>query len=339
MKRKTALITGITGQDGSYLSEFLISKNYIVHGIIRRSSLIKTERIDHLINDPKLFQKNLYLHYGDMTDNSNLSGLITRIKPDEIYNLAAQSHVKVSFETPEYTANCDALGALRILEAVYNLKLLNTKIYQASTSEMFGKTKVGFVQNEKTPFHPQSPYGAAKLYAYWITKIYRESYNMFACNGILFNHESPKRGPTFVTKKIIDGVNNYLINGRCFELGNIYSYRDFGHAKDYIESMWKILQLPKPDDFVIATGNTITIKEFVNKCLKYKKINYKWIGKDLKTKCIDIDKNKTIISINKRLFRPLEVDYLKGDFTKAKKVLKWKPKFKVDDLIKDMFEN
>ena len=339
MKKKTALITGISGQDGSYLTDYLLNKNYTVHGIIRRSSLIKTDRIDHLIHNPKIFQKTLYLHYGDMTDNSNLLGLIARIKPDEIYNLAAQSHVKVSFETPEYTANCDALGALRILEAVFNLGLKKTKIYQASTSEMFGKTKIGFSQNEKTNFSPQSPYGAAKLYAYWITKIYRESYNIFASNGILFNHESPKRGPTFVTKKIINGINYYIKHKKSFELGNIDSYRDFGHAKDYVVSMWKILQLKKADDFVVATGNTITIKEFVNRCLKYKKIKFKWIGKGLKTKCIDIEKSKTIISINKRLFRPLEVDYLRGNYNKAKKTLGWKPKYNINDLIKDMFNN
>ena len=338
VKNKVALITGISGQDGSYLTELLLNKGYIVHGVVRRSSLIKTDRIDKFFNDKNFYPKRFMLHYGDMNDSSSLQSIILKVRPTEIYNLAAQSHVKVSFEIPEYTANSDALGTMRVLEIIRSLNL-KTKFYQASTSEMFGKTKLNTKQNEKTLFIPRSPYGAAKLYAHWITTIYRESYNIFACSGILFNHESPLRGKNFVTKKIVDGISNYILKGQSFSLGNIYAMRDWGHAKDFVEAMWRIMQYKKPDDFVIATGDSITIKDFVNKCLKYNKINFKWSGKKFNEKCIDTKSGSTIIKIDKKQFRPLEVDYLKGDYSKAKKLLKWKPKFSIDDLIIDMFQN
>jgi len=334
--KKIALIYGITGQDGSYLSELLIRKNYIVHGVKRRSSSINTERINHLYQDPHEKNKNFILHYGDLTDTISVKNTIEQIKPDEIYNLAAQSHVGVSFKIPEYTANVDALGTLRILETIKSLNLKKKiKFYQAGTSEMFGKT-VGKYQNEKTNFYPRSPYAASKVYAHWITINYRESYNIFACNGILFNHESPVRGETFVTKKIVSGLfkikNNKL---KTLYLGNIYSKRDWGHARDYVEAMWKILQQKKPDDFVIATGKQYTVKQFVDLTCKELDLKIKWKGKGLNE--VALDKNgKAIIRIDKNYFRPAEVDSLLGDPSKAKKILKWKPKTNLKNLIREM---
>ena len=334
--KKKALITGITGQDGSYLAELLISKGYVVHGLIRRSSLIKTDRIDHLFN-----HKSLHLHYGDMTDDLSIFRIISMIKPHEIYNLAAQSHVKVSFELPLYTANADALGTLRILEAVKSLGL-SSKIYQASTSELYGKLKTNKSINEKTPFNPVSPYGVAKLYSYEIIKTYRSAYNIFASNGILFNHESPRRGETFVTRKITIGIKNYIKYHKHFELGNLYSKRDWGHAKDYAIGMWKILQHSKPDDFILSTNKSISIKKFLEICLNISKIKYEFIY-DKKTKNISkiIDKrnSKTIVKINKKYFRPNEVPFLKGDYSKAKKLLKWEPKIDLQTLIREMISS
>ena len=321
--KKIALITGITGQDGSYLAELLISKGYIVHGLIRRSSLIKTDRIDHLF-----YNKSLHLHYGDMTDDLSIFRIISSIKPNEIYNLAAQSHVKVSFELPLYTANADALGTLRILEAVKSLGL-SCKIYQASTSELYGQLKKHRSVDENTPFNPVSPYGVAKLYSYEIIKTYRKAYGIFSSNGILFNHESPRRGETFVTRKIIIGIKNYIKYKRSFDLGNLDAKRDWGHAKDYAIGMWKILQYKKPDDFVLATNKTTSIKKFLEICLKNFNIKYEYIyNKKTKkiTRIIDKVNSKTIVKINEKYFRPNEVPYLKGDFSKAKKLLNWEPK-------------
>ncbi len=337
--KKKAIIYGVTGQDGSYLSEFLIKKNYEVHGVKRRSSSINTTRIDHLYQDPHEKKKNFILHYGDICDSISVKNLISKINPDEIYNLAAQSHVGVSFQIPEYTANVDALGTLRILEAIRSLKSnKRIKFYQAGTSEMFGKTGGGF-QNEKTKFYPRSPYAASKIYAHWITINYRESYNIFACNGILFNHESPVRGETFVTKKIVSGLCKIKKKKlKTLYLGNIYSKRDWGHAKDYVEAMWKMLQQKKPDDFVIATGKQYTVKQFINLVCKEIKIKIKWVGKGLNEKAIDINGN-AIIKIDKNYFRPTEVDTLLGDASKARKILDWKPKINIHDLIKDMVEN
>ena len=337
--KKEALIFGITGQDGSYLAEYLLKKNYIVHGVIRRSSSINTSRIDHIYQDPHEKKYNLRLHYGDVTDSLSVMRIIQKTKPNEIYNLAAQSHVGVSFEVPEYTANADALGTLRILEAIKNLKLKKIKFYQAGTSEMYGKTRDRF-QNEKTYFYPASPYGAAKLYAYWITVNYREAYNIFACNGILFNHESPRRGVNFVTKKIVQGlckIKKKKLN--TLFLGNLYSKRDWGYAPDYCEAMWKILQQKKPDDFVIATGKTYTIKNFINSCCKYLNLRIKWIGKGINEKCINLDTMKTIIKIDSKYFRPVEVDYLLGDAKKARKKLNWKPKTNIKQLIEIMVKS
>ena len=331
--KKKALITGITGQDGSYLAELLISKGYEVHGLIRRSSLIKTDRIDHLFD-----HKNLNLHYGDMTDDLSIFKIISTIKPNEIYNLAAQSHVKVSFELPLYTANADALGSLRILESVKSLKL-KTKIYQASTSELYGQIKSNKSINETTPFNPVSPYGVAKLYSFEIIKTYRMAYGIFASNGILFNHESPRRGETFVTRKITIGLKNYLKNNKFFELGNINAIRDWGHARDYAEGMWKILQHNKPDDFILATNKSYSIKKFLEICMKKCGLKYEFIlDKKTKkiTKIIDKKNGKTIVRINKKYFRPNEVPYLKGDFSKAKKLLGWVPKTELENLIDEM---
>ena len=334
--KKKALIYGITGQDGSYLSELLLKKKYEVHGVKRRSSSLNTSRIDHLYQDPQQKNKNFILHYGDISDSISVNNLISKIKPDEIYNLAAQSHVGVSFQIPEYTANVDGLGALRILEAIKSLdSVKKIKFYQAGTSEMFGKTDGGF-QNEKTKFYPRSPYAAAKIYAHWITINYRESYNLFACNGILFNHESPVRGETFVTKKIISGlckIKKKKLN--TLYLGNLYSKRDWGHAQDYVEAMWKMLQQKKPEDFVIATGKQYTVKQFINLVCKQLEIKIKWKGKGLKEKAYN-DDGKAIIKIDKSYFRPTEVDSLLGDASKARRILSWKPKMSVDDLIKDM---
>jgi GDPmannose 4,6-dehydratase len=334
--RKIALIFGVTGQDGAYLSEFLLKKNYIVHGVKRRSSSLNTKRIDHIYQDPHDRNRKFILHYGDITDSISVANIINKVKPNEIYNLAAQSHVGVSFEIPEYTANVDAIGALRILEAIRFLKLeKKTKYYQAGTSEMFGKTISKF-QNEQTRFYPRSPYAAAKLYAHWITVNYRESYSIFACNGILFNHESPVRGETFVTKKIVSSlwkIKNRNLNK--FYLGNLYAKRDWGHAKDYVEAMWKILQQKSPDDFVIATGKQFTVKQFINLVCKQLKIKIFWKGRGLNERAYN-DKGKIIIATDKKYFRPAEVDNLLGDSTKARKLLKWKPKFNIKDLIKDM---
>ena len=338
MKKKIALIFGVTGQDGSYLAEFLIKKRYLVHGVKRRSSSFNTGRIDHIYQEPFENRRNFFLHYGDVTDAISVSSLIKKIKPTEIYNLAAQSHVSVSFEVPEYTANADAVGALRILEAIkfhgYEKK---TKFYQAGTSEMFGKVKE-IPQNEKTPFYPRSPYGVAKVYAHWITVNYREAYNIFACNGILFNHESPVRGETFVTRKIVLGLCKIkLKKQKTLYLGNLYAKRDWGHAKDYVEAMWKMLQKSKPNDYVISTGKQYTVKYFINLVLKELDIKFFWKGKGIKEKCFD-ESGKCIIACSKEYFRPLEVDTLLGDSKKAKKELNWKPKTSVKLLVKEMVD-
>ena len=336
---KKALIFGVTGQDGSYLAEFLLKKKYSVHGVVRRSSSINTKRIDHIFPHPFHKNKNkFYLHWGDVTDGMSVSSLIKKIQPNEIYNLAAQSHVSVSFELPEYTASTDAFGVLRILEAIRFHKLeKKTKFYQAGTSEMFGKT-LKTPQNEETPFRPQSPYGVAKVYAHLITKNYREAYNIFACNGILFNHESPVRGETFVTRKIIIGLCN-IKKGKQKKLylGNLDAKRDWGHAEDYVIAMWKMLQKKVPDDYVIATGKQFSVKEFINLSLKALNIKYRWKGKGIKSKCFDHNGN-CIIECKKRYYRPLEVDSLIGDASKAKKELKWKPKKNIYQLINEMIE-
>ena len=335
-KKKKALIFGVTGQDGSYLSELLLSKKYIVHGVKRRSSSINTSRIDHLYQDPHEKKKTFFLHYGDITDSTSVSKIINDIQPDEIYNLAAQSHVAVSFEVPEYTANADALGALRILEAIKFHGLENkTKFYQAGTSEMFGKVQE-VPQNEKTPFYPMSPYGVAKVYAHLIAKNYREAYNIFASNGILFNHESPRRGETFVTKKIVLALSKIKmgIQKKLF-LGNLYAKRDWGHAKDYCQAMWKILQQKKPDDFVIATGKQYTVKEFANATMKELGIKFYWKGSGVKEKCYD-ENGVVFIECDPAYYRPLEVDTLLGDASKARKTLKWKPTTNLKNLVKEM---
>ncbi len=338
-KNKVALIFGVTGQDGSYLSEFLLKKKYIVNGVIRRSSSINTFRVDHIYQDPHEKNYRFRLHYGDITDSSSVSSIIKKTKPNEIYNLAAQSHVAVSFEVPEYTANADALGTLRILEAIKFHKLeKKTKFYQAGTSEMYGKVQK-IPQNEKTNFYPQSPYGVAKLYAHWITKNYREAYKIFACNGILFNHESPRRGETFVTKKIISALCK-IKEGKQKKLflGNLNAKRDWGHARDYCLAMWKILQQKKPDDYVIATGKQYSIKQFVN--ITAKKIGLKifWKGKELNEKAYD-EKGIPIIECDKNYFRPLDVNTLLGDAKKARKILKWKPKENLNSLIDEMIKS
>ena len=337
MKKKIALITGITGQDGSYLAELLLKKKYKVHGVIRRSSSFNTGRIDHLYQDPHSKFKNLFLHYGDMTDSLSLQKIINDIKPDEIYNLAAQSHVAVSFQQPEYTANSDGLGALRILEIIKNIKSKKIKFYQAGTSEMFGMVQE-IPQTEKTNFYPRSPYAVAKLYAHWITINYREAYGIFACNGILFNHESPVRGETFVTKKITKALCRikYKKQKKLY-LGNLEAKRDWGHAKDYVEAQWRILQQKKPDDYVIATGKTYTVKFFVEKVATYLGMKITWKGKGVKTRGYD-QKGNCIIECDKKYFRPTEVDILIGNANKAKRILKWKPKINIDALIKDMVD-
>jgi GDPmannose 4,6-dehydratase len=336
MKNKIALIFGVTGQDGSYLSKFLLKKGYKVHGVKRRSSSFNTSRIDSIYQDPHEKKKSFFLHFGDITDAISVSSLIKKIKPDEIYNLAAQSHVAVSFEVPEYTANADAIGALRILEAIkfhgYEKK---TKFYQAGTSEMFGKVKE-VPQTEKTPFYPRSPYGVAKVYAHWITTNYREAYNIFACNGILFNHESPLRGETFVTRKIVIGLCKIKLGlQKTLFLGNLYAKRDWGHALDYVEAMWKMLQKKKPSDYVISTGKQFTVKQFINLVLKELNMNFKWIGDGINEKCFDL-KGNCMIACDKEYFRPLEVDTLLGNSSKAKKELNWKPKISVNQLVKEM---
>lgn len=333
---KKALITGITGQDGSYLAEFLLEKNYEVHGIIRRSSSINTSRIENIIEN-----ENFYLHYGDLTDSNNITNLIKQILPDEIYNLAAQSHVKISFETPEYTGEVDALGTLRILEAVKLLGLeKKTKIYQASTSELYGCVQE-VPQTEKTPFYPRSPYGVAKLYGYWITKNYRESYGMFASNGILFNHESPRRGENFVTRKITLSVARISkgIQKKLY-LGNLNAMRDWGYAKDYVECMWLMLQADRADDYVIATGEMHTVREFVELSFKEVGIDIEWIGEGINEKGLDSKTKKILVEVDEKFFRPAEVDQLLGSPEKAKKELNWNPtKTSFEDLVKIMVES
>ena len=346
---KKALITGITGQDGAYLAEFLIEKGYTVHGIKRRTSLFNTDRIDHLYQDPHIENKNFILHHGDLTDSLNITRIINDVKPDEIYNLAAMSHVAVSFELPEYSANVDGLGTLRILEAVRLLKMESkVKIYQASTSELYGKVQE-IPQNEKTPFYPRSPYGVAKLYAYWITKNYREAYGMFASNGILFNHESPIRGETFVTRKITRAISKMALGlqDRLY-LGNLDSKRDWGHARDYVRMMWMILQAPNPDDWVIATGKTSSVRDFVIEAFKIVGAEIKFNGSGINEKGV-ISKNlnkdykfkvgQEVVFIDPKYFRPTEVDILVGDASKAKKELGWEPEINLNDLIKDMMQS
>ena len=339
MKKKIALIFGVTGQDGSYLSEFLIKKGYLVHGVKRRSSSFNTGRIDHIYQDPFDNKRNFFLHYGDVTDAISVSSLIKKIRPNEVYNLAAQSHVAVSFEVPEYTANADAIGALRILEAIkfHGFEKI-TKFYQAGTSEMFGKVQE-IPQSESTPFYPRSPYGVAKVYAHWITINYREAYDIFACNGILFNHESPRRGETFVTRKITRFLTKRKLGSKeIMYLGNINAKRDWGHAKDYVEMQWRILQQKKPDDFIIATGKAYSVKQFVDIASKFLNFKIVWRGKGLNEKgyLVEGRKKELIIKIDKKYFRPNEVNYLKGDAKKAFKKLNFKPKFTFQDLVKDM---
>ena len=335
MKIKKALITGITGQDGSYLAEFLLKKNYEVHGIKRRTSLFNTDRIDHLYQDPSIKNRNFILHHGDLTDSSSLTRIIQQVKPDEIYNLAAQSHVAVSFEIPEYTANSDALGALRILEAIRMLKLeKKTKFYQASTSELYGKVKE-IPQKETTPFYPRSPYAAAKLYAYWITVNYREAYGIFACNGILFNHESPVRGETFVTRKITRALTRIKLGLQdSLQLGNLDAKRDWGHAKDFIEVQWLMLQQKKPEDFVISTGKQYSVRDFVNLVVKKLEMKITWKGNGINE--IGKINGKNVIRVNPRYFRPTEVDTLLGNSNKAKRKLGWKPKISFNQLVSEM---
>ena len=334
---KVALITGVTGQDGAYLAEFLLEKGYEVHGIKRRTSLFNTDRIDHLYQDPHDKKPRFFLHHGDLTDSTSLIRIIQEVQPDEIYNLAAQSHVAVSFEEPEYTANSDALGALRILEAIRILGLeKKTKYYQASTSELFGEVQET-PQNEKTPFHPRSPYAVAKLYAYWITINYREAYGIYACNGILFNHESPIRGETFVTRKITRALARITLGLQdTLYLGNIDAKRDWGHAKDYVEMQWLMLQQDKPEDFTISTGVQYTVRDFVNIAAEELGIKLKWNGTGIDEMAIDVTTGKTIVQIDSRYFRPTEVETLLGDSTKAREKLGWVPKISFKELVKEM---
>ena len=328
-----ALITGITGQDGSYLAELLLDKGYEVHGIVRRSSLINTHRIDHIY-------EKINLHYGDLTDVISLIGVIKKVQPDEIYNLGAQSHVKVSFELPEYTGQVDGMGTLRILEAVRMLGMeKNTRIYQASTSELYGLVQET-PQSETTPFHPRSPYGVAKLYGYWIVKNYREAYGMHCSSGILFNHESPRRGETFVTRKIVRGLKAISEDKQVLlKLGNLDARRDWGHAKDYVKAMWLMLQQDTPDDYVIATGHQFSVRTFVEKCAPYFGYNIEWYGKGVDEIGIDRKTKKTIIQVDSRYYRPSEVETLLGDATKAKEKLEWEPEVTFDELVRDMCEN
>jgi len=334
---KKALITGITGQDGAYLAEFLLHKGYEVHGIKRRSSSFNTARVDHLYRDPHEKDVTFFMHYGDLTDATNLIRIIQEVRPDEIYNLAAQSHVKVSFETPEYTANSDALGTLRLLEAIRMLGLeQKTRFYQASTSELYGKVRE-IPQNENTPFYPRSPYAAAKLYAYWITVNYREAYGIFACNGILFNHESPVRGETFVTRKITRAVARIKLGLQdTLYLGNLDAKRDWGYAGDYVKAMWLILQQEGPDDYVIATGESHSVREFVEKAFKEVGIEIRWEGQGVNEVGVDRETGKVLIRIDLRYFRPTEVEYLQGDSTKARRKLGWEPKVGFEELVKRM---
>lgn len=349
MKYKIALITGVTGQDGSYLAEFLLKKNYIVHGIKRKSSSFNTSRIDHIFLDKK-YKNKFFLHYGDLTDMNSMFHIVKKIKPDEIYNLAAQSHVAVSFNLPNYTTNVNAIGTLNILQSIIDCNLKKkTKFYQASTSELFGEVQDAR-QSEKTKFYPKSPYATSKLFAFWITKNFRESYGLFASNGILFNHESPRRGETFVTRKITLGISK-IIHGidRCLLMGNIYSKRDWGHARDYVEMCWKVLQYRKPEDFVIATEKQYSVKYFIEECFKYLGITIIWKGNGINeyAKIIKINEKKypnlkkgmIVVRISKKYFRPNEVDNLIGDARKAKKLLKWKPKVDIKTLIKEMVDS
>jgi GDPmannose 4,6-dehydratase len=338
--RKRALITGITGQDGAYLAEFLLNKGYEVHGIKRRASLFNTDRIDHLYQDPHEENVNFFLHYGDLTDSTNLIRIIQEVQPDEIYNLAAQSHVQVSFETPEYTANADAVGTLRLLEAIRILRMEDkVRFYQASTSELFGKVQE-VPQKETTPFYPRSPYAAAKLYSYWITVNYREAYNIFACNGILFNHESPIRGETFVTRKITRAAARIKYNlQKCLYLGNLNAKRDWGFAGDYVEAMWLMLQQPKPDDYVIATGEAHSVREFVEEAFRCVDIEIEWQGQGAEEVGIDKSTGNVIIAIDPVYFRPTEVDFLLGDASKARRILGWKPKMTFHELVRYMVKS
>lgn len=339
-KSKTALITGVTGQDGSYLAEFLLNKGYVVHGIKRRASSFNTQRVNHLYHDPHFKGQPFYLHYGDLTDSTNLIRIIQETQPDEIYNLAAQSHVKVSFDSPEYTADVDAMGTLRLLEAIRILGLTyKTKFYQASTSELYGKTQET-PQTEETPFYPRSPYAAAKLYAYWVTVNFREAYDMFAVNGILFNHESPRRGETFVTRKITraavriaDGQQEKLF------LGNLNARRDWGHAKDYVRGLWLMLQQQEPEDYVLATGETTTVREFTEMAFKEAGITIEWEGEGRQEIGINTESGETIIEIDPQYFRPTEVDFLLGDAAKAKEKLGWNVEFSIEELVVDMVES
>ena len=338
-KMKTALISGTTGQDGAYLAELLLSKGYVVHGIKRRASSFNTDRVDHLYQDPHIDGKNFVLHYGDMTDATNLIRIVQEVQPDEIYNLAAQSHVQVSFETPEYTANSDAVGTLRLLEAIRILGLQEkTKFYQASTSELFGKVQET-PQTETTPFYPRSPYAAAKLYAYWITVNYREAYNIFASNGILFNHEGPTRGETFVTRKITRAVADiHLGNQECLYLGNLDAKRDWGHARDYVEGMWRILQHNEADDFVLATGETHAVREFVELAFAEVGVKIDWKGSGIDEEGFDTKSGRTVVKVDPRYFRPTEVDLLLGDPSKAEKMLGWQATTTFEKLVAEMVQ-
>ncbi|MHB9094424.1 MAG: GDP-mannose 4,6-dehydratase [Eubacteriales bacterium] len=337
---KTALITGITGQDGAYLAELLLNKGYQVHGVKRRASLFNTDRIDHLYQDPHEKNRNFFLHYGDLTDSTNLIRIIQEVQPDEIYNLAAQSHVQVSFETPEYTANADALGTLRLLEAIRILGLADkTRFYQASTSELYGKVQE-IPQSEKTPFYPRSPYAVAKLYSYWITVNYREAYNIFGCNGILFNHESPLRGETFVTRKITRAIARIKLGlQEKIYLGNMNAKRDWGHAADYVEAMWLILQQDKPDDYVIATGETHSVREFVELAFAQVGIEMVWQGAGISEQGVDKASGKVLVEVDPRYFRPTEVELLLGDSSKAKQQLGWEPKVTFQELVQTMVDS
>jgi GDPmannose 4,6-dehydratase len=334
---KVALITGVTGQDGAYLAESLLKKGYIVHGLKRRSSMFNTDRIDHLYKDVHEQKVNFFLHYGDLTDSTNLIRIVQEVQPDEIYNLAAQSHVRVSFEAPEYTANADAIGTLRLLEAIRILKMENkTRFYQASTSELYGLVQE-IPQKETTPFYPRSPYAVAKLYAFWITKNYREAYNMYACNGILFNHESPIRGETFVTRKITRAAARISLGlQEKLYLGNLDAERDWGHAKDYVEGMWLMMQQDEADDFVLSTNKKTSVKRFVEMSFAEAGISVEWKGEGINEKGINTATGKTIVEIDPRYFRPTEVELLIGDYTKAKEKLGWEPKYSVEDLVKEM---
>ena len=334
-KIKKALITGITGQDGSYLAELLLEKGYEVHGIIRRASTFNTSRIDHLYTDPHINGVKLFLHYGDLSDGSNINRILEKVRPDEIYHLGAQSHVRVSFDIPEYTGDVSGLGTLRLLDAIRETGI-KTKFYQASSSEMFGKA-LEIPLKETTPFYPRSPYGVAKVYAYWITKNYREAYNLFACNGILFNHESPRRGETFVTRKITRGLARIKLGKeKKLYLGNLDAKRDWGYAKDFVKGMWLMLQQDKPDDYLLATNETHTVREFVEKTAKCLDIDLVWKGKGINEKGVDKKTGKTIIEIDSKYFRPAEVDILLGDYSKAKKQLGWEPKVKFNELVEIM---